>query len=52
LVRARGYATGARFVAAGVAILTGVQARLDAILVTAMLASLALLVLANLDSLN
>ena len=52
VVRARGYATGARFVAAGVAILTGVQARLDAILVTALLASLALLVLANLDSLN
>jgi hypothetical protein len=39
-----GYATGAGFVAAGVAILTGVQARLAAILVTAMLASFALLV--------
>src|ERR1700677_334832 len=33
-----GYATGVCFVAAGIAILTGVQARLDAILVTAMLA--------------
>jgi hypothetical protein len=39
-----GYATGVGFVAAGVAILTGVQARLAAILVTAMLASFALLV--------
>ena len=39
-----GYATGIGFVAAGVAILTGVQARLAAILLTAMLASFALLV--------
>jgi uncharacterized membrane protein YphA (DoxX/SURF4 family) len=39
-----GYATGAGFIAAGVAILTGVQARLAAILLTAMLASFALLV--------
>jgi uncharacterized membrane protein len=39
-----GYATGVGFVAAGVAILTGVQARLAAILVTAMLGSFALLV--------
>jgi uncharacterized membrane protein YphA (DoxX/SURF4 family) len=39
-----GYATGVGFVAAGAAILTGVQARLAAILVTAMLASFALLV--------
>jgi uncharacterized membrane protein YphA (DoxX/SURF4 family) len=39
-----GYATGVGFVAAGVAMLTGVQARLAAILVTAMLASFALLV--------
>ena len=39
-----GYATGVCFVAAGIAILTGVQARLAAILVTAMLASFALLV--------
>jgi uncharacterized membrane protein len=39
-----GYATGVGFVAAAVAILTGVQARLAAILVTAMLASFALLV--------
>jgi uncharacterized membrane protein len=39
-----GYVTGAGFVAAGVAILTGVQARLAAILVTAMLASFSLLV--------
>jgi uncharacterized membrane protein YphA (DoxX/SURF4 family) len=38
------YATGVGFVAAGVAILTGVQARLAAILVTAMLASFGLLV--------
>jgi uncharacterized membrane protein YphA (DoxX/SURF4 family) len=38
------YATGVGFVAAGVAILTGVQARLAAILVTAMLVSFALLV--------
>jgi uncharacterized membrane protein len=39
-----GYATGVGFVAAGVAILTGVQARLAAILVTAMLVSFGLLV--------
>jgi uncharacterized membrane protein len=39
-----GYATGVCFAAAGVAILTGVQARLAAILLTAMLASFALLV--------
>jgi uncharacterized membrane protein YphA (DoxX/SURF4 family) len=39
-----GYATGVGFVAAGAAILTGVQARLAAILVTAMLAAFALLV--------
>src|SRR6202167_2508586 len=39
-----GYATGVCFIAAGVAILTGVQARLAAILLTAMLASFALLV--------
>jgi uncharacterized membrane protein YphA (DoxX/SURF4 family) len=39
-----GYATGVCFLAAGVAILTGVQARLAAILLTAMLASFALLV--------
>src|SRR6202161_774600 len=39
-----GYATGVAFVAAGVAILSGVQARLAAILMTAMLASFALLV--------
>jgi len=39
-----GYATGLGFVAAGIAILTGVQARLAAILMTAMLASFALLV--------
>ncbi len=39
-----GYATGIGFIAAGIAILTGVQARLAAILVTAMLASFALLV--------
>lgn len=39
-----GYATGVGFVAAGVAILTGVQARLAAILVTAMLVSFAPLV--------
>jgi uncharacterized membrane protein YphA (DoxX/SURF4 family) len=38
------YATGIGFVAAAVAILTGVQARLAAILVTAMLASFGLLV--------
>jgi uncharacterized membrane protein len=38
-----GYATGVGFVAAGVAILTGVQARLAAVLVTAMLASFGLL---------
>jgi uncharacterized membrane protein YphA (DoxX/SURF4 family) len=39
-----GYATGVGHIAAGVAILTGVQARLAAILLTAMLASFALLV--------
>jgi uncharacterized membrane protein YphA (DoxX/SURF4 family) len=39
-----GYAAGVGFVAAGVAILTGVQARLAAILLAAMLASFALLV--------
>ncbi len=39
-----GYATGVGFVAAGVAILTGAQARLAAILLTAMLASFALVV--------
>jgi uncharacterized membrane protein len=39
-----GYVTGVCFVAAGVAMLTGVQARLAAILVTAMLASFGLLV--------
>jgi uncharacterized membrane protein len=39
-----GYATGIAFVAAGVAILTGVQARLAAILLTAMLASFGVLV--------
>ena len=39
-----GYATGICFVAAGVAILTGVQARLAAILLTVMLASFGLLV--------
>jgi len=38
-----GYATGVCFVAAGLAILTGVQARLAAILLTAMLASFGLL---------
>lgn len=38
------YATGIGHIAAGVAILTGVQARLAAILLTAMLASFALLV--------
>jgi hypothetical protein len=38
-----GYATGAGFVAAGMAILTGVRARLAAILVTAMIASFGLL---------
>jgi uncharacterized membrane protein len=38
-----GYATGVCFVAAGVAILTGVQARLAAILVTVMLTSFGLL---------
>ncbi len=38
-----GYATGVGFVAAGVAILTGVQARLAAILMTAMLATFGLL---------
>jgi uncharacterized membrane protein YphA (DoxX/SURF4 family) len=39
-----GYATGVGFIAAGVAILTGVQARLAAILLTAMLASFTLMV--------
>jgi len=39
-----GYATGVGHVAAGVALLTGVQARLAAILLTAMLACFALLV--------
>jgi len=39
-----GYATGVGFIAAGVAILAGVQARLAAILLTAMLASFGLLV--------
>jgi hypothetical protein len=39
-----GYVTGGCFTAAGVAILTGVRVRLAAILVTAMLASFALLV--------
>jgi uncharacterized membrane protein YphA (DoxX/SURF4 family) len=39
-----GYATGVGFIAAGVAILTGMQTRLAAILLTAMLASFALLV--------
>ena len=39
-----GYATGVGFVAAGVALLTGVQARLAAILLTAMLASFTVLV--------
>jgi uncharacterized membrane protein YphA (DoxX/SURF4 family) len=39
-----GYATGVCFIAAGVAILTGVQARLAAILLTAMLACFAVLV--------
>ena len=38
-----GYATGVGFVAAGIAILTGVQARLAAILLTAMLVSFGLL---------
>ncbi len=38
------YATGISFIAAGVAILTGVQARLAAILLTAMLASFTVLV--------
>ncbi len=38
-----GYATGVGFVAAGVAILTGVQARLAAILLTAMLVSFGVL---------
>ena len=39
-----GYATGICFIAAGIAILTGVQARLAAILLTAMIASFGLLV--------
>ncbi len=39
-----GYMTGLGFVAAGLAILTGVQARLAAILLTAMLVSFALLI--------
>ena len=39
-----GYATGVGFLAAGLALLSGVQARLAAILLTAMLASFALLV--------
>jgi uncharacterized membrane protein YphA (DoxX/SURF4 family) len=39
-----GYATGVGFLGAGVALLTGVQARLAAILLTAMLASFTLLV--------
>lgn len=39
-----GYATGVGFIAAGVALLTGVQARLAAILLTGMLASFTLLV--------
>jgi uncharacterized membrane protein YphA (DoxX/SURF4 family) len=39
-----GYATGIGFIAAGVAILTGAQARLAAILLTAMLAIFAILV--------
>jgi uncharacterized membrane protein YphA (DoxX/SURF4 family) len=39
-----GYATGIGFVAAGVAILAGVQARLAAILMAAMLATFAVLV--------
>jgi uncharacterized membrane protein YphA (DoxX/SURF4 family) len=39
-----GYATGVGFIAAGVAILTGVQARFAAILLTAMFASFTLLV--------
>ncbi|MGB6384627.1 MAG: DoxX family membrane protein [Terriglobales bacterium] len=38
-----GYVTGVCFIAAGIAILTGVQARLAAILLTAMLASFGLL---------
>jgi uncharacterized membrane protein YphA (DoxX/SURF4 family) len=39
-----GYATGIGFIVAGIAILTGIQARIAAILLTAMLASFALLV--------
>jgi len=38
------YATGVGFIAAGVAILTGVQARLAAILLTAMFATFTLLI--------
>jgi uncharacterized membrane protein len=38
-----GYATGVAFIAAGIAVLTGVQARLAAILVTAMIASFGIL---------
>src|SRR4029079_2566998 len=41
-----GYATGVGFIAAGVAILADVQARLAAIVLTAMLASFAVLVYA------
>ena len=39
-----GYATGTGFIAAGIAILTGIQARLAAVVLTAMLASFTLLV--------
>jgi uncharacterized membrane protein YphA (DoxX/SURF4 family) len=38
------YATGAGFIAAAIALVTGVQARLAAVLLTAMLASFGLLV--------
>jgi uncharacterized membrane protein len=38
-----GYATGVCFIAAGLALLTGIQARLAAILLTAMIASFGLL---------